>query len=251
MPPSSTDRRPPETSGPVRYAKSAFNGTPKARKVASAKPAKPARARICLDAGHPSFEDDKLYEAIINRKVVYYLKKRFKKAGFSVHLTARDIPPKRLFAKGFNNESPLAQASLVPMSVKQRVEACEEWNANYLISVHHNFASNKKTNHTMVLYGKDDHFKPWHPKTKAWADGTRERLFAVMKTTHSSVKADQDLLRMSLGILATKKYAGILTEGSFYSNPSERKRLNTNKYLANEAKAIFEGFLAFFKHEKR
>ena len=29
--------------------------------------------RVCLSPGHPSYEDDKPYDAIINRKVVFFL----------------------------------------------------------------------------------------------------------------------------------------------------------------------------------
>ena len=52
-------------------------------------------------------------------------------------------------------------------------------------------------------------------------------------------------LGFGLYMLQNTDMIGILTEGSFYSNPEERERLNDDEYLEGEAWAIFDGFAEF------
>jgi N-acetylmuramoyl-L-alanine amidase len=203
------------------------------------------RARVCLDPGHPSFEDDRLYEAIINRKVAFYVKELLEGAGYQVLMTTSDLTEEEIFAFDFNNDGASEQSRLEVLSLEDRAEACNGWHGEYFISVHHNKGFDVTRNITAVYYGQNQHFRPWHEDAPIWAQLTAMRLYEVMATNDKKSGGDQNRLGLSLTVLEKVDAVGILTEASFYSHPEERSRLNQNPYLEKEAKAIVDGFIAF------
>jgi N-acetylmuramoyl-L-alanine amidase len=202
-------------------------------------------ARVCLDPGHPSFEDDRLYEAIINRKVAFYVKELLEGAGYQVLMTTSDLTEEEMFVSEFSNQGVSEQSRLEVVSLEDRAEACNGWNGDYFISIHHNKGFDETRNVTAVYYGQDRHFRPWHEDGPIWAQLTAARLYDVMETKDKKSGGDQHRLGFSLTLLEKVHAVGILTEASFYSHPEERSRLNQNPYLANEAKAIADGFIEF------
>lgn len=203
---------------------------------------KPHFATICLSPGHPSYEGDKYYEAIINRKVAYLLRFILKDAGFKVVMSIEDLNPRYLFSYGFDNENATHWNLLTIQTPAQKAERCNELGANYVISIHHNYAYDGEINHTVVFYGMDESYQPEHAETIEWAKVTAQRLGQVMKTDQSRYFADMHRLGFPLGIIVNSEAPTILVEGSFYSNPKERKRLNNDDYLEQEAQAIFDAF---------
>ena len=203
------------------------------------------RSRVCLDPGHPSEPGERLYEAIINRKVVFYLKGLFEEAGYEVRVTTSDLAASDLFRGDFDNEGELEQSRLQVLPVPERAQICNDWKADYLISVHHNKASDTSRNVVSVFYGQDPRFRPWHARAPRWAALTAKRLYAAMQGASWKSGGDQDTLGFSLGLFESATMIGILTEASFYSHPPERARLNDNAYLSREARAIFAGFTDF------
>ncbi len=204
-----------------------------------------SRTKVCLSPGHPSEPDDKLFEAIINRKVCYFLKDLLKQAGYEAMLAVTDIPIGLLFSSNFDNESPTFQSRLKVVTPEQKAQVCNEWGAQYLIAIHHNYAYDPKENHTLVLYADDANFEPRFENANKWASLTATQLKGTMAVTKARLGSDLDLIGYSLTILSASNAIGILTEASFYSNPKERARLNTNGYLREEARAIFRAFQAF------
>lgn len=204
------------------------------------------RARLCLDPGHPSYPEDKLYEGILNRKVVHYLSDGLIKNGFAVLITANDLRKETLFDPDFDNESQIHQNRLRPVSLEDRIQACTLWRADFLISVHHNGGRTPKKNKAFVFYGMNDTLVPWHEESRLWAQMTAQKLEQTMEISDSRVESDQEKLGFSLGILRSRDFMSILTEASYYSIEEERKRLNTDEYLRGEAEAILQGFLKFF-----
>ena len=201
--------------------------------------------KVCLDPGHPSEEDDRLYEGVINRKVAFYVQELLEGEGYEVRLTTSDATAEELFAPDFDNDGIQEQSRLEVMSLEDRAESCNQWNGGFLISIHHNKASDRKRNITAVYYGQDFQFEPWHEAAAVWAELTGEQLYAAMETTDKKVGGDQDSIGFSLKVLELADAVGILTEASFYTHPEERSRLNQNSYLRAEAEAIVEGFLRF------
>jgi N-acetylmuramoyl-L-alanine amidase len=205
----------------------------------------PNQARVCLDPGHPSTEGDKLFEAIINRKVAFYLEDMLIAAGYDVLITVDDISREEIFAEGFDNEGAAEQAMLEVTSLDSRVTTCNGWPADYFISLHHNAVSDTTANYTLTIYGEDTSYNPLHDDAVTWAELTTDRLLDAMEVTDGYVWGDRSALGFGLYVLQNTDMIGILTEASFYSNPAERERQNDNDYLHGEADAIFNGFLDF------
>jgi N-acetylmuramoyl-L-alanine amidase len=197
---------------------------------------------VCLSPGHPSYEGDKCYEAIINRKVAYIVRVLLLREGYGVVMSTADLTEMELFSRGFDNEDEAHWEKLEVQTPEEKAEICNDAGADYIISIHHNFAYNPATNHTMVFYGMDDRYNPEHHEAKEWAELTALFLSRVMKTDRSKVYADMKRLGFPLGIFANSSVPAILTEGAFYSNPEERKRLNDDDYIELEAQAIVDAF---------
>ena len=202
---------------------------------------------VCLSPGHPSYEGDKCYEAILNRKVAYILRVLLLREGYGVVMPTRDLTEQELFSRDFDNEDEANWDRLEVQTPEEKAEICNNAGADYIISIHHNHAYNPATNHTMVFYGVDDRYNLEHDETEQWAQLTALYLGRVMKTDSSRAYADMRRLGFPLGIFANSKVPAILTEGAFYSNPEERKRLNNDDYIELEAQAIFDAFHAHYQ----
>ncbi len=197
---------------------------------------------ICLSPGHPSAEGDKYFEAILNRKVAWFLAIQLLEASYDVVLAVEDVPPQKLFFSGLSNEDGQLWSYLEVATPEEKAIRCNDAGADYLISIHHNYAFSHVTNQTMVFYTMDENYRPVFGETRPWAESTAARLGQVMETDDSYAIADMERLGFPLGILANAEMPGILTEASFYSNPEERARLNDDFYLSREAQAIFRAF---------
>jgi N-acetylmuramoyl-L-alanine amidase len=203
-------------------------------------------ANVCLDPGHPSSEGDKLWEAIINRKVGFYLEDLLRAAGYDVLQTTDDIDEETIFADGFDNEGGEEQGMLAVTALESRTDACNAWPADYFISIHHNAVTDASVNYTLTIYGEDTGYEPWFADAPDWAALTSDRLYDVMDVTGQQTWGDRSALGYGLWVLQYTEMIGILTEGSFYSNPDEYELLNTsNEYLYGEAEAIFAAFDEF------
>ncbi|MBN2716207.1 MAG: N-acetylmuramoyl-L-alanine amidase [Deltaproteobacteria bacterium] len=210
-------------------------------------PESPASAPvICLSPGHPSLEGDKYYEAIINRKVAWFLTILLLEADFNVVLAVNDVPPDNLFFANLSNEDDALWSDLQVMPPEEKANRCNDAGADYLISIHHNFAYSPTMNETMVFYTVDDNYRPRHTEVIPWAENTASYLGKVMETDDEYAIADMERIGFQLGVLSNAEMPGILTEASFYSNPDERARLNDDLYLEKEAEAIFRAFVDTF-----
>jgi N-acetylmuramoyl-L-alanine amidase len=203
-------------------------------------------ANVCLDPGHPSSDGDKLWEAIINRKVGFYLEDLLRGAGYDVLTTTDDIDEATIFDDGFDNEGAEEQAMLVVTSLGSRTDACNAWPADYFISLHHNAVTDTTVNYTLTIYGEDTAYAPWFADAPTWAAVTSDYLYDAMDVDDLNTWGDRSALGYGLYVLQNTDAIGILTEGSFYSNPDEYALLNTsNEYLYGEAEAIFAAFDVF------
>ncbi len=203
--------------------------------------------KVCLDPGHPSHPGDKLDEAWINRRVVYLLDICLDDAGYETRITTEDIDPEQLFSSQLDVLREQLLVGLQVAAPEQRAELCNEWGADYFISVHHNFSPHPSVNHTLVLYGADERsFQPFQPFAPDWARATSRWLSRAMRTTEHNAASDQNVVGDSLIVLKETDMPAILTEASFYSNPAERRRLSNEDYNLAEANAICAAFLETF-----
>ena len=199
-----------------------------------------AIANVCLDPGWlstPEDGGDLRYAAIINRKVTFYLKNFLVDSGYGVLITMNDIPEDEIFAPSFDNEGDDEQARIEAMSPSDRLAACETWQADYIIAVHHNAVDDSVPNYIRVYYTTD-----W-PEAATWASNTQHQLETVM---WSGAEGSEAFGNNDFTVLKNASVPALMTFASFYSNPDERVRLNDNPYLENEASAIFNGFIETF-----
>ena len=203
------------------------------------------RAKVCLCPGHPSSVGDKLYEGIINRKVAFYLEELLVGAGYDVFSVVDDISKEEMFEPGFNNEGAYEQSLLDVVTLAERVGICNDWPADYFISIHHNAVADTFVNYTLTLYGEASAGMPYSETTVSWADYTTGYLDDVMNVTAGYTRGDRSFLGFGLYVIQNTEMPAILTEGSFYSNAAERILLNQNDYLEGEAGAIYDGFETF------
>ena len=200
---------------------------------------------ICLDPGHPSYPGDKLYEAMLNRKVAYFLKDCLIGAGHDVVVSVEDIDREALFKDDFDMKSDINQSKLQVVGPEERAKICKDRKSDFVVSIHHNYAYDETTNHALVLYAEDETYTPYFEKAELWSDMTADKLGEAMEVTNYVSASDQDALGGSLILLRSVDAIGIMTEASFYSNPEERKRLEDDGYLNSEALAICEAFTRF------
>jgi N-acetylmuramoyl-L-alanine amidase len=213
--------------------------------------------RVCLVPGHPCVDWDysKAYEGIINRKVAFYLEDMLVEAGHEVLIVTDDLTEEELFAEGFDNEDPDQHARLGILDLDERAALCNDFDADYLISIHHNDVEDSSVNYSLVLYNQPepepepepDLIGARFPESVDWARRTAEYLGNTMEVSHADAVGDMHYLGFRLRVLRLANMPGILTEGSFYSNPAERQRLNDNDYLYGEADALFRAFEDTFR----
>ncbi len=203
------------------------------------------KARVCVCPGHPAVEGSQLYEGIINRKVGYYLEALLSSAGYETFNIIDDLSREEIFDPAFDNEGLYEQSLLAVTTLEERVTLCNDWAADYFISVHHNAVTDTSVNYTLTLYAEESEGVPYDDATVAWAGYTTAQLYGVMETDTQITAGDLSFLGYGLYVLQNTTMPAILTEASFASNPDERIRLNENSYLEGEAGAIFDGFVRF------
>jgi N-acetylmuramoyl-L-alanine amidase len=207
-------------------------------------------ALVCVDPGHPTTSGSGMgYVAILNRKVGYYLEDMLAAAGYAVVFTASDITEEEIFDPGFDNDGDEEQALLVPVANADRAVACNDAGADYLISIQHNSVSDTGVNYTLVMFGEntvtDGVGDPRFTGADDWATTASDALVAAMETTTGYAQSDEDFLGSTLTMLQGTEMIGISSWASFYSAPEEKARLDDNGYLAGEAQALHDAFVAF------
>ncbi len=202
-----------------------------------------APLKVCLSPGHPSDRWDKLLEAVLNRKVAFLLEDRLLAAGFETKVVTNDLSREDLFSVRYSEK--LAMGLLEVMLPDEKAWACNDWDADYMISIHHNHSPDRKRNHTLVLYSAERNREPRYPGVDLWAEFTAEALGKTMATTRHIARGDMKALGLQLTVLLEADMPSILTEASFFSCTKEAMRLRDDDYLEGEAHAIFDAFTEF------
>jgi N-acetylmuramoyl-L-alanine amidase len=117
----------------------------------------------------------------------------------------------------------------------ERVMVCNNANSDYVISICHNTFSDTTVNYTRV-YFYYDHSEQWGDATHAAVEQAME---TVPRNDGAGAYGEADYAILT-GI--DSDIPGIMVCASFFSNPQEEVRLNSNAYLENEAAAIYAAF---------
>jgi N-acetylmuramoyl-L-alanine amidase len=191
--------------------------------------------RICVDPGHGGQYLTKTHytggtigvatgqtESDVNLRVSLCLKQYLEAAGASVVLTRHSD------TRCTNDPSKCPELDFRSSMANSR-------NCDLFISVHHNEATNRNANHTVVFY------PPGMTKSVALAENISAAVGNYLGTQNLGAKPG------SYRVLKGVKMAGVIVEASFMSNPSEDQRLASVAYNKLEAKAIATGILNYMK----
>lgn len=160
------------------------------------------------------------------------------------------------------------------VSLEQRAAMADTVKADVFISIHFN-ASHSRNSHGIETYYLDNHNDKAIKKIEAIEneslEGDKKVInqilidLAIQKTVPSSKKLanfihsevaskisnemgvrDRGIKPGLFYVLALSKRPGVLVEGGFMSNSKEVKKISTNNYLSEYAKAVAKGIIDYY-----
>ena len=187
---------------------------------------------ICLDPGHGGDAHKRAYkrgptgvrEAEINLRVAQYLRDLLVHVGAEVLLTREED---------------------IALSLKERAEMANEWQADLFISCHHNAFSSPKVNRTSVWYHKGVDYRPSSLDLARYLLQSLYDALRLPQTTGVPLKSDQLMFRSGFGVLRHTRVTAALTESSFFTHPEEEQRLRDPAYNLLEAYGLFLGLASY------
>ncbi|MFO0937673.1 MAG: N-acetylmuramoyl-L-alanine amidase [Gemmataceae bacterium] len=171
----------------------------------------------------------KLTESELNLRVALELAKKLKDAGATVHLTR--TADHRLSREGSSASDEL----------HARIDFFEKHNCHFFLSIHHNAGKPDVTGHT-TLYkhnAKDDTLY------EALATSVNEALVGAVPGPKLK------LIKGSYHILRETEIPGTISEAGFMSNQAFDDVSNTESFPAQEATAIAQGAIAYWKKHNK
>ena len=189
---------------------------------------------FCLDPGHGGQAHLSGYkrgptgvrEAEMNLRLANYLRGFLEEAGARVILT---------------RESDLF------VSLEERAEIANRHQVDLFISIHHNAHSNPETNYSSIWYHGDADYKPVNLDVARYLQQALTEYARLPQVATSPLISDLNMYPAGFGVLRRLEVPGVLTEGSFFSNPVEEKLLDRPEYNKLFAWAYFTG-LAQWAH---
>ncbi len=193
---------------------------------------------ICLDPGHGGTADTDQYrvgpsgerEEWVNLRVAHHLKKKLEGHGAKVVMTRTED---------------------VLVSLERRSEIALNQNADLFLSIHHNATADTSVNFPIVYFhGSANENHSSVAMAKLLAERFRDDLFkgsgpiSVVSDFTIFPQSGTSVLRGTYGI------PGAVAEASFFSNPSEEKRLMNEEYNELEAQAYFLAISDYFKENQ-
>ncbi len=192
--------------------------------------------RICIDPGHGGQEkwDKILYtggtrgvatgqtESDVNLRVALILQHYLETAGADVVMTR-------------TTDDRCTNCGNKQDELDYRPNLANSTHSDLFISIHHNEASDRSTNYTLVFYPSG------MPSAAPLADNIASAVSRYLGTQCAGAKPG------SYRILKKASMPTALVEASFMSNPEEDLRLASLAYNKLEAKAIATGILNYFR----
>ena len=171
--------------------------------------------KFCVDAGHGGVDSGAigptgLTEKEVNLQVAYNLKGLLESEGAEVLMTRTDDSS---------------------VSITQRWQMANSWDADRFISIHHNGEGDPSINYTVTLVSVSA-----SQDSLELANSVQAELVGEFGLGNSGI------WQVSYcGVLNNTSMPAILTEASFMTNPEQEQRLRDPSYLDREAMAIMRG----------
>lgn len=129
----------------------------------------------------------------------------------------------------------LTRSADVFVPLKERAKIANEWEADAFISTHYNSAKNERANGIEVFYYSSDQDKERSAKSQGLAKTVLDQLVEQLEVKSRGVKKED------FAVIRETKMPAILIEGGFLTNPDERKKLLTYRYIEQLAWAVANG----------
>lgn len=191
---------------------------------------------ICIDAGHGGTSLTDQYrkgiagerEEWINLRVAQLLQKKLEKEGAKVVMTRN---------------------SDVFIPLPERAAVCRENNADVFLSIHHNATADTSVNFPII------YFHGASSENLAGVALAKDVAFTLKKDFYrkkipESIVSDYTIFPEKGAAVLRETYGipAILSEASFFSNPSEEQRLKQESYNEKEASAYAKALEKFFSN---
>ncbi len=176
--------------------------------------------RFCIDPGHGGGDSGAigpggLEEKTVNLDVAFMLRDLLLEQGADVLMTREDDSA---------------------VSINQRWQTANDWEADRFISIHHNGVPDAGVNGTETWI----HFDA-SPQAVQLAGAAQEEMVGELGLPDRGVKRTLVDSTIDFGVLKYTYMPAVLTEASFITNPEEEERLSDDSYLMREAEAIMRG----------
>ncbi len=178
---------------------------------------------------HGKSKDGSVVEADVNLRVSLYLRNYLQKAGAIVYM------------------SRMADSTV---DLKYRSELANKSGADFFISVHHNAPGNSNdnwTNFTSTYYHATEEDYEFNHCNKDLARYIQRDLAYVMDNSNGlgsfdGTYSDYNIYpKEGFSVLRRTNIPAVLIEGSFFTNPTEQRRLNIEEFNDIQAWGIFRG----------
>lgn len=175
---------------------------------------------VVIDAGHggkdPGAVGSKIEEKVLALRASKNLERYLKEKGFKVYMTRSDDTFVGLY---------------------DRADIANELGADLFVSVHINAHTNHTAKGVEVFYGSDN--------GKRLAQSIQPRLVRYLDRVDRGVVHNSRLV-----VIRKTNMTAVLAELGFISNEEEQKRMMTDQYMLNAAKAMGEGIVEYIDRLK-
>jgi N-acetylmuramoyl-L-alanine amidase len=176
--------------------------------------------KFCIDPGHGGGDPGAIGPTGLEEKNV----------NLDVSMMLRDL----LLAQGA--EVLMTREDDSAVSISQRWQMANDWEADRFISIHHNAVEIAEVNGTETWVHYDA-----SPQAVQLAGAVQEELVDELGLPDRGVKRTLIDSIIDFDVLKFTIMPAVLTEASFLSNPAEEQRLRDDLYLMSEVRAIMRG----------
>ncbi|MFV0393273.1 MAG: N-acetylmuramoyl-L-alanine amidase [Coprobacillaceae bacterium] len=181
---------------------------------------------VCLDPGHGGLDNGASWGGVkedeLNLKISYALKEELESRGATVYMTREDDQDMTKRSHNYSKQD----------DMYLRVQQIDQYDANYLLSIHLNASPASSAWGSQVFYFNRSE------NGKILANDIHESMKAITGTRKKISGADFHVLRATQTV-------GVLIECGFISNGNERGQLSNSSYHKKLAISIVDGLQNF------
>lgn len=189
--------------------------------------------KVIIDPGHGGTDTGAVYsydngteikEKELNLKIALMLQDMLKESGVNVELTRQA-----------DNRSAL----------EDRMKLANDSNASLLVSIHFNVSQDRTKQGTLTMYNSSEDNSIYGITAQKTAQAIHDEIVSKLGTEDAGVMAMSKSLKYD-----SLKMPAVIIELAFMSNESDRKRLMSEEFNYEAAKALHEGIISVLNNTK-